>query len=60
MPAQDPVEEAVRKMEAFIRKYNEAHEELKRELREQLKILIHECAKRLADEELVEKTYQTV
>jgi len=47
-------------MEAFIRKYNEAHEELKRELREQLKILIHECAKRLADEELVEKTYQTV
>ncbi len=62
MSKTDHVEETLRKMEQFIKEYNEeiteAIEEKKKELRLKLKMLIRECARKLEDEELVEKVYQ--
>jgi len=54
----EPLEEAVGKMKAFIQKYGEAHEKLNKELRGQLKTLIHECAKLLENEEIVNEVYR--
>ena len=51
------VDEAVQKMLAFIERYNQAHENLKKELAEELRQLIKECAEKLEQEKIIAKMY---
>ncbi len=51
------VDETVEEMKRFIEEYNKAHEELKQELRLKLKELIERCARKIKEEELVQKVY---
>ena len=52
------VDEIVKKMEAFIREYNESIEKEKAKLREKLEKLILECAEQCALERKLEKVYK--
>jgi len=53
----DTIEETIRKMDAFIKRYNQAIEEKKKELEQELRLLIRECAQKLKDQETIERVY---